>query len=182
MPTTYPRDQVAEESEPTLRDILGAVQGVDARLANVEADVSTLKTDVSELKVKVGNLESDVAELKSDVSELKTDVGWLKGEVSALSQFTREAYGHLSTEVSKVRSDVSQIRVDLDDLTSAHKALVPLVHESLEIGKSNREALRTLKEDVAYLRQSTDAHHRDFEIHLPRARSSSGPVAGPLAA
>lgn len=161
MPTTNPRTQVAEEPEPTLRDVLVAVNGLGTRLANVESDVGTLK---------------------SDVGVLKSDVGSLKFEMAALTEYTRTQFTQQSLEIANLRSDVGEMRVDLTSLVQSHAAMVPLVYESLELGRSNRDVLRSLKEDVAALTAAAEGHHGDHEIHVPRARSADGPLAGPMAA
>lgn len=147
MPTTNPRTQVAEEPEPTLRDVLVAVNGLGTRLANVESDVAETKVELATLK-----------------------------------QYTQAQFTQQSLEIANLRSDVGEIRVDLTSLAQSHAAMVPLVYESLELGRSNRDVLRSLKEDVAALTAAAEGHHGDHEIHVPRARSADGPLAGPMAA
>lgn len=154
MPTTNPRTQVAEEPEPTLRDVLVAVNGIGTRLAHVESDVAETKVELATLKQYTR------------------------------TQFTQQSLeiANLRADVHELRMDVKEIKIDVIALTRSQAAMAPLLHESLELGRSNRDALRSLKEDVALLTSATEGHHGDHEIHVPRARSADGPLAGPMAA
>ncbi len=65
------------KQQPTIENVVTAMEAIHDDVEVLKADVATLKADVATLKADVATLKADVATLKADVESLlplKTDV------------------------------------------------------------------------------------------------------------
>ena len=196
----------AAPPEPTLRDILDAVNGLGIEVAG-------LKTRFGGLETRIGGLEARFDGLETRIDGLEAEVGYLRVEVAALTTLTQEKYAHFTREISAVRADSEQVgqqievldrrtsemhaevakidqiaqdtfmmRGKADVLAAGMRRIEPQVAETLRLGQDNRGLGQKLQEDLALLDRKLDRHLGDDEIHLPRPRTMDLPEAGPIAA
>jgi hypothetical protein len=186
----------ADQSEPTIRDVLVAVDGLRTEVGGLRTDVGGLRTEVGGLRTEVGGLRADVGGLRTEVGGLRTEVGGLRmdvgglrtevgglrtevgvlgdrmdgfeRELGALTEFTQTQFAHLTTEIVGVKDDVSRLSSE--------------VKESVRLGRQHRDTLSGIKGDIARLDAKIDFHRDDHEIHLPRPRSADASERGPVAA
>ena len=204
MPSTLA--PAAAPPEPTLRDILDAVNGLGT-------EVAELKTRFDGLEKRFDGLETRFDRLETRFDALEAEVGELRTEVAALTDLSRQQFAHTTGEIAALKAEGAQVRQQLevldrrtsemhvevakidgietvtiltrsevDNLTRIMRQVEPQVAETLKLGQDSRKLGQKLQEDLARLDRKIDRHIEDREIHLPRPRTLDLPAAGPIAA
>jgi len=87
-------DTLGEMADPTLKDVLHAVEAL-AKNAATKADLAALKADLAEVR-KTAATKADLAELKEDLARLDAKV--TKGFAELDEELTRHAAVHREIE------------------------------------------------------------------------------------
>lgn len=135
MPSTLA--PAAAQPEPTLRDILDAVNGLGTEVAGVKTQVDRLEvrfdaletrmdgleTRFDRLETRFDRLETEVAGLKTqvgcletEVTGLGTEVGHLRTEVAALTTLSFNQFTHATGEIAAIKAEGAQVRQQLEVL------------------------------------------------------------------
>lgn len=159
MPTTLA--PAAAQPEPTLREILNAVNGLGTRIDGLENRMFSIEIEVKDLKTFVGeqfaHTTREIANLRAADKEHQ-----LALEAQRLAINAQRA----ANEANDAR--FGRIEVKLD--------------EAIRLGEANQRIGLKNQEDIARIDRKLDAHLADHEIHLPRPRSVDIPEIGPMAA
>lgn len=111
--------------EPTIRDVLVAIETLTTTTLHIQQDVSVLKQDVSELKQDVSVLKQDVSELKQDVSVLKQDVLVLKQDVADLGEAMQDLATHVDERFDRFEAtSATKDYVDRQDVKTEERVMV----------------------------------------------------------
>lgn len=144
----------AEQPEPTLRDVLAAVNGLGGRIDGLDSRMDRVET-------RMGSFET---------------------EMTALVEYSQQQFVHLTTEIAGVKDTVTRLdnKVTVIDgqLTEVRhdlRMIIPQVEEAVRLGRNNRDMLNTIKADIAHLDAKIDHHRHDDQIHVPRPRNSDAP-------
>lgn len=129
----------------------GAVESLDAQVAEAAADIVTLQSglaavagevlvlqgDVGDLQGNVTTLQSNVADLQTDVvalqdnvGDLQTDVGSLQTGLAAVADEVTTLQGVVAaqgTTIGELEDDVANLQEQIDDISVRKKAGVTFV-------------------------------------------------------
>lgn len=166
MPTAFA--PAAAQPEPTLREILSAVNGLGTRIDGLES--------------RFDGLENRMVSVENEVKGLTLYVG--------------EQFAHTTREIAKLRAAdeehlarFERIDAKLDEqrlVNEEHRARFDRIDvkldEVIRLGEDNRRIGLKNQEDIVRIDRQLDAHIADREIHLPRPRSVDIPDIGPMAA
>ena len=113
-------------AEPTLREVLQAVQAIQGELREVKADVGTLKADVARLDAKVDSVRSElkanIASVRADLRTLDAKVDTVDAKVDAHRAETAKGFADVERELA---GHADPIHRQLEGLVlSMHGALV----------------------------------------------------------
>ncbi len=105
-------------NEPTLTDVLLAINGISLDMSGVKGDVGEIKVDVSGLKLEVTELTTGIQGLKIDVQDLKTEVGGIKVDIQDLKTEVHE----LNFRVGSIDHRLGNVEDTLESLSVAFDA------------------------------------------------------------
>ena len=152
MPTTS--TNAAEQPEPTLRDVLVAVNGLGDRMDHVETEMTAL----------IQFSRHQFSRLTTEIAGVKDTVGRLDRKMTVIEN-----------RVTSIENRVTLIDAQLTDVRHDVRLMVPQVEEAVRLGRNNRDMLSGIKADIAHLDEKIDHHWHDNEIHVPRPRDSDAP-------
>lgn len=86
---------VRSMAEPTLREVLQAVQAIQNELREVKADVGTLKADIARLDAKVDTMDAKVEGVRAELRTVEAKVDAHRAETAkGFADVERELAGH----------------------------------------------------------------------------------------
>jgi chromosome segregation ATPase len=139
---------MSDSGEPSLREVLGAIQANGEIVQGVAKEVRTLAGNVSSLTGDVGSLRGDVSSLTGDVGSLRGDVGSLTGDVESLAgNFGALAgnFGSLAGDVGSLAGNFGLLAGEVGSLAgdvAALKESVRVLGERLDIQSRKHDDLR----------------------------------------
>jgi regulator of replication initiation timing len=186
----------SRQPEPTLRDILNAVTGLESQVGDLRSEVGGLKSEVGDLRSEVGELRTDMGALQQLASEqfsaVTKEIAKTRAECNENFEDLDRKVARLGEQTAEVRSDAAALQYVREHAAGAEmhsrqihqtiRGMAAQVEECLSHSRDNRKLALKLQEDVARIDAKLDRHHADKEIHLPRPRTLGAPEAGPLAA
>jgi chromosome segregation ATPase len=121
MPSTLA--PAAAQPEPTLRDILDAVNGLGTEVAGLktrfdglEKRFDVLETRFDGLEKRFDGLETRFDGLEKRIDGLEAEVGHLRTEVAALTALSHEQFAHTTGEISALKAEGAEVRKQLEVL------------------------------------------------------------------
>ena len=186
MPTT--KSSAAEQPEPTLRDVLVAVNGlggridvIDSRMDRVETKMGSLEKEVSVLvdytKQQFAHLTTEIAGVKDTVARLDNKVTRLDSKMTGLDNKVTGLEG----TVARLDDGVFTLMGRMDTVQYDLRVMDRKVDEAVKLGRNNRDMLSGIKADIAHLDEKIDHHCHDNDIYVPRPRSTDAPEIGTAA-
>lgn len=155
LPTTL--TPVADGPEPTLRDVLLAINGLDVRVDSLELKIDGLSTRIDGLDVRMDRLEGRMDRMDERMNHLDSRMDRLETSVDVLA-----------TRVTGVEAAVGKMDKRITDLMIFEGTNIKwLTERDFEV----RGYLATRHEEV-------NRHLTDTEIHLPRQRGADVPGLG----
>ena len=142
MPTTL--TPVADGPEPTLRDVLLAINGLDTRVDGVDVKIDGLGVRMERLEGRMDRIDERMNHLDGRMERLETGIGILAARATA------------------VEAEVGKMDARITDLMAFEGTNIKwLTDRDFEV----REYLSKRHDEV-------NRHLADGEIHLPRQRSA----------
>ena len=123
-------------ADPTIKDVLEAVQGLAGGLDETRRDVKTLAGGLEEVRRDVKGLTGGLEEVRRDVAEVRRDVKELDANVEAHRAETKAGF-------DRVDRSIAELGEDIDKHMVVHKKLEKQV-ETLK-GKPARPPARALR-------------------------------------
>jgi chromosome segregation ATPase len=179
----------AAQPEPTLKDILNAVNGLGTRMDRFEVRMDGFETRFDGLETRFDGLETRFDGLETRFDGLEVRVVSVESEIKDLAGFVREQFVHTTAEIAKLRAADEEHVVRLERIEAtlvAHDVHFERIEAGLDevirLARDNQRIGLKNQEDIARIDRKLDAHLADHEIHLPRPRSMEVPDVGPMAA
>ena len=159
LPTTL--TPVAEGPEPTLRDVLLAINGLDTRVDSLELKIDSLSTRVDGLGTRIDRLERRMDRMDERMNHLDSRMERLEASVDVLG--TRVT--GLETAVDKMDNRITDMDKRITDL---------MIFEGANI-KWLTERDSEIRNYLGKRHEEVNRHLIDTEMHLPRQRSAEPP-------
>ena len=102
----------AEQLEPTLRDVLNAVNGLGTKVGSLETKVDSLGSKVDSLETKVDSVETRVGSLETKVDSVETRLGSLETKVDSVEA----KVDSVETKVVSLEAKVDSVETKVDSL------------------------------------------------------------------
>ena len=155
MPTTL--TPVTEGPEPTLRDVLLAINGLDNRVDSLELKIDSLSTRVDGLGTRIDRLERRMDRMDERMNHLDRRMERLEASVNVLG-----------TRVTGLETAVDKMDKRITDL---------MIFEGTNI-KWLTEQDFEVRGYLAKRHEEVNRHLTDTEIHLSRQRGTDVPGLG----
>ena len=146
---------MSEAREPTLRDVLHAVQGIEAKVHANGAAILELGGEVGEVRIGLGDMRGRLDRLGGEVAEqgrrldvLTGEVGELRGEVAEQGHRLDRVDGRLYALTGEVETLGRETRRELQELPAQVVAGVLVGFERSAYATD----VRTLQAEVAELK------------------------------
>ena len=162
LPTTL--TPVADGPEPTLRDVLLAINGLDVRVDSLELKIDSLGTRIDGLDVRMDRLDSRMDRLDSRMSRMDERMNHLDNRMERL-ETSVDVFG---TRVTGLETAVDKMDKRITDL---------MVFEGTNI-KWLTDRDFEVRDYLAKRHEEVNRHLVDTEMHLPRQRVAEVPGAG----
>jgi chromosome segregation ATPase len=173
LPTTL--TPVAEGPEPTLRDVLLAINGLDNRVDSLELKIDSLSTRVDGLEVKIDGLGTRIDRLEGRMDRMDERMNHLDSRMERLdSRMERleTSVDVLGTRVTGLETAVGKMD---DRITDMDKRITDLmIFEGANI-KWLTERDSEIRNYLGKRHEEVNRHLIDTEMHLPRQRSAEPP-------
>jgi predicted nuclease with TOPRIM domain len=169
LPTTL--TPVADGPEPTLRDVLLAINGLDVRVDSLDLKVDGLGTRIDGLEVKIDGLGGRMDRLEGRMDRMDERMNHLDGRMDQLgSRMDRLETGVdvLATRVAGTETAVGKMDKRITDL---------MIFEGTNI-KWLTDRDFEVREYLAKRHDEVNRHLADTGVHLPRQRGADVPGLG----
>jgi predicted nuclease with TOPRIM domain len=155
---------VADGPEPTLRDVLLAIHGLDVRVDSLELKIDGLSTRMDGFEIRMDRFEGRMDRMEERMTHLDNRMTHLDGRMDHL----KTSVDVLATRVTGLEAASGKMDQRITDLMVFEATnLKWLTDRDFEV----REYLSKRHDEV-------NRHLTDTDIHLPRQRSADLPGLG----
>ena len=169
LPTTL--TPVTEGPEPTLRDVLLAINGLDNRVDSLELKIDSLSTRVDGLEVKIDGLGTRIDRLEGRMDRMDERMNHLDSRMERLDSRMER----LETSVDVLGTRVTGLETAVDKMDKRITDL--MIFEGTNI-KWLTEQDFEVRGYLAKRHEEVNRHLTDTEIHLSRQRGTDVPGLG----